>query len=76
VALFGNTSWIHSAITYTENMTYSDEVRDRKILGWQRMCAGMPFAGLVGSSNDYDTPAAQCRWADEGIANGYSPDTS
>jgi hypothetical protein len=74
IALFGNTSWLHSAVTYTTNMTY-ESARDGNALSWQRMCAGMPFAGLVVNDEGSYAPASSCRWADEGIAAGREPNS-
>lgn len=73
VALFGNTSWLNSALTYTQNMTYENAANNRDDLGWQRICAGMPFAGLVANDADLYSTGEHCRWADEAIADGNNP---
>lgn len=75
VALFGNTSWIHSAFTYSANMTWWEEARTggQKPLALHRVCAGMPFANLFINAGSFPSPASQCRWADDGIAAGFVP---
>ncbi|KAH7411802.1 hypothetical protein DE146DRAFT_602792 [Phaeosphaeria sp. MPI-PUGE-AT-0046c] len=73
IALFGNTSWLHSAITYTANMTYADAAENKNDLSWQRICAGMPFAGLVTNDATSYSTGEHCRWADEAIADGRNP---
>jgi hypothetical protein len=72
ISLFGNTSWLHSAIAYTRNMTYEDAGAG-DVLSSQRLCAGMPFAGLVANDEGSYPPASSCRWADERIAVGREP---
>jgi hypothetical protein len=73
MALFGNTSWLHSTIAYSANMTYKNNDTDAR-LTWQRMCAGMPFAGLfVDYAGLFPSPSSSCRVADDAISEGFAP---
>jgi hypothetical protein len=69
IALFGNTSWLSNAITYTANMTYEDE-DDRDVLSWRQICASMPFANLVVNGAGGFGPTQACARADSSLAAG------
>jgi hypothetical protein len=79
IALFSNTSWIHNVIEYATNTSYAD-ARDedqsrgaKSPLKWQRLCAGMPFGGLVSSEEGRYAPAYRCQLIDHDLAAGYTP---
>ncbi|KAH7073740.1 hypothetical protein BKA63DRAFT_576065 [Paraphoma chrysanthemicola] len=75
MAMFGNTSWLDNAVTFAANMTFVS-TKDTNNLLWQRMCAGMPFAGLFGDQlTPFPNPAKRCRGAELSISAGFAPTT-
>ncbi|KAF2826191.1 hypothetical protein CC86DRAFT_293228 [Ophiobolus disseminans] len=74
IALFGNSSWVHNAISYAANMTFHDASRRLDRLPWQRICEGMPFTATYDREvGTFPNPAKQCRWAEESISAGFTP---
>jgi hypothetical protein len=79
IALFSNTSWLHSVIEYAANTSYADARSEdqsrgaKSVLGWQRLCAGMPFGGLVSSGEGRYAATDRCQLIYDDIAAGYTP---
>jgi|SRR5690242_268960 len=72
MAMFGNTSWLHSAIQYSVNMTYESGSMEK--LYWDRLCAGMPYGRLFGSNaGSFPNPASSCNSVEISISAGFRP---
>jgi hypothetical protein len=74
IALFSNTSYFHNIVSYSENITYSTASSKNGSIGWQRLCAGMPFSSLfVAPRGTFPQPNKYCIAADLSISAGFKP---